>query len=309
MRPVISMFHPLFRAAPLLGVALVPVDCGGQSGDGDATEGATDVTSSTTAGATSSSTSGSGSTGSTTDDGSTTTDGGTASAGFIMEPDCGVPCPHCDPTEQDCPEGEKCGAFIETNGFQCVDANMCMPIIGTKGLGEFCTREGDNDDCDRGLVCLSIDGCTGQDGAGICAAFCDADDSCDGTAIEDGECFAWGDSVLILCGGECDPLASWCGDGYGCYQGWPARFMCIETMLTGSGDDGAPCDRVQGCLPGLLCQPAVTLADCGGDHCCTPVCDLMGDGSECTTPMESCRPYFDGNAPPGLEQVGGCGVP
>jgi hypothetical protein len=227
-----------------------------------------------------------------------------------MEPDCGVPCPYCDPTEQDCPEGEKCGASIETPGFQCVDANTCVPIVGTKQLGDLCTRESDNDDCDRGLVCLRIGGgCTGQDGDGICAAFCDAEYTCDGVAIEDGECFAWGDGVLVLCGGECDPLASWCGDGYGCYEGWPETFMCMQTMLDGPGDDGAPCERVQGCLPGLLCQPAPTLADCAGDHCCTPVCDLSGNGGECTTPMESCRPFFGNNPTPGLEQVGRCGVP
>ena len=41
----------------------------------------------------------------------------------------------CNPGLQDCPEGEKCTAYVTTPGYCCVDANKCVPIIGDGQLG------------------------------------------------------------------------------------------------------------------------------------------------------------------------------
>jgi hypothetical protein len=285
-----------------VGVALAVAGCVTVEGQADASEEDDDTT--TTAGTSSStSTSSTTSTTSTTAASTDETSGSTmSSAGFIAQPDCGAMCAvACDVTMQDCPDGEKCTGYPWMPGGCCIDATKCVSVIGDKQLGEFCTRADDNDDCARGLFCARSDGEKASDGPGVCIAFCGVDYSCAGLGIEDPECFIPGEGQLIVCRGDCDPFAPLCSPGFGCYQPWWGQFMCIETKLDGPGTDGAACERVQGCEPGLACVLGTLLADCAEEHCCTPICDASGDGSECTNMMESCVLHFD--------DVGHCGVP
>jgi hypothetical protein len=78
----------------------------------------------------------------------------------------------------------------------------------------------------------------------------------------------------------------------------------------GKGNDGDGCFGHPSCNPGLDCIGAQQQNGCNEDACCTPFCDLTGDGSECTDPMETCVSYFVmGQAPEGLEHVGVCLLP
>ena len=71
-------------------------------------------------------------------DDETTTDGGdtdsTTTGGFFPDmPDQGTGC--LPGVADDCPDGEKCSAYVMEPGYCCVDTNACVPIIGDKQYG------------------------------------------------------------------------------------------------------------------------------------------------------------------------------
>jgi hypothetical protein len=207
---------------------------------------------------------------------------------------------------QDCPEGEKCTAYVTEEGYCCVDANRCAPIIGDLGFGEFCTRGKMNDDCDKGLFCMTET--SGSTGDGVCLAFCTGGY---GPCDVGGECRPQADGVLPLCEDECDPLAPDCSPGEACYSFVALQFFfhCARTdHLPGEGGDGDPCAAIQACEAGFVCVDGTQQSGCTADHCCTPVCEVGNDGP-CIDPDESCVPVYEpGYAPPGLEDVGYCGL-
>jgi hypothetical protein len=154
---------------------------------------------------------------------------------------------------------------------------------------------------------------SGDTGEGVCLAFCDINNmaSCADAGLPDAKCIAFNDGVLPLCEDDCDPLAQDCTPPQGCYAVGDQGFVCtLPGHEDGKGNDGDECYTIQSCQPGLLCANGMGQNGCMSDACCTPFCDVNGDGSECTDPMESCVPYYEmGMAPPGYEDVGLCFIP
>jgi hypothetical protein len=217
---------------------------------------------------------------------------------------------HCDPTAQDCPDGEKCTAYLMTPGYCCWDANKCVPVIGDKDVGEPCTRVGDNDDCARGMICVGAP--IAEDGPGWCVAFCGDFDSPDPCVSEwanqpNADCFAYADGVFPHCIQKCDPLLQECPNGQGCYPG-PWGFACTPE---GGAAEGDPCTDINGCQAGLLCIPWQMQEGCAGDSCCTSICDCSNPNDPiCTEPGEQCICYYEqGEAPNGYDDTGMCFVP
>jgi hypothetical protein len=302
-------FLPSFRTTAALGATILFfAGCSGKSDSSegaaeDETSGGAESTSTTFNPGTSASTTTGGSSASTTmgpADTGTGEEGSGDEASFISPPDGGV-AGMCSPEAQDCPDGEKCTAYVSTPGSRIVDANKCVPIIGDQQFGDMCTREADNDDCAAGYFCMTD--VSGHTGPGICLEFCDP--AMPDTTCEDGgSCFGFNDGVLPLCEQLCDPLAPSCPPGQGCYIAI-GNFVCATTKEPPSLQ-GEACQVIQSCEPGLACQPGP--AGCV-DACCTPFCDTTQPntcpgaamGEECVQAVA--------DPPPGLENVGICVVP
>jgi hypothetical protein len=236
------------------------------------------------------------------DDDTTTNDGG-----FVPEID-GLTTNTCDPAEQDCPEGDKCTGYVVQQGYCCVDANKCVPVIGNAQLGDPCVRTEDNDDCAEGLFCMTVT--SGSTGDGVCLAFCDVGaQDCHEDGLPDAQCIAFNDGTLPLCQDSCDPLTQDCSGDLGCYGVGDQGFVCsVPGYEDGLGNDGDMCFTIQSCKPGLGCTAAEVLSDCGAARCCSPYCDLS-EPDTCTSPEECVAYYEPGTAPPGYENVGLCAVP
>jgi hypothetical protein len=222
----------------------------------------------------------------------------------------------CDPGLQDCPDGEKCTAYVMTPGYCCVDANKCVPIIGDKELGAACTRELDNDDCGEGLFCMTK--VSGDTGDGVCISFCDVNnpESCVEKGIDNGYCQVFCDGVFPTCAQHCDPLAQDCTAPQGCYAAGGQGFVCtLPGYQDDEGNDNDDCYTIQSCKPGLICANGHGQEGCDTDACCTPFCECdpeqpFGiDSAECPTEGEQCLCYYSENAPEQFERVGLCFQP
>lgn len=287
----------------------------------------TDSTSTTDASSSGSSGSGSGS----SSDGSSSSSGGSSSGttaegssssgeidpsvGFIAFPDGGSVF-ECSPWEQDCPEGEKCMPWADDGGNSW-NALRCSPLDPTPAaVGDACTVEGSGvsgiDDCDLGAMCWAVDPETNQ---GTCLAFCTG--TPDAPACDDPttQCTIENGGVLILCLPSCDPLLQDCADGDECIPS-NDTFVCVVDSSEDFGGAGDPCEYLNVCDPGLMCAAAELVPNCNGaSGCCTPFCDVTDAGAsmDCanTVGIEAeCLPYFEeGQAPPGYEDVGVCGIP
>jgi hypothetical protein len=220
----------------------------------------------------------------------------------------------CHPGLQDCPEGEKCTAYVQTPGYCCVDANKCVEVIGDKQLGDPCDRMPENDDCDVGLFCMTKT--SGDTGEGVCLAFCDVDNpaSCTDAGLPDANCIGFNDGVLPICQDPCDPLTQDCTQPQGCYGAGNGFICTLPGYDEGKGNDGDDCYTVQSCKAGLLCVAGEGQEGCQSDYCCTPFCECdpdMPNGApapECSG-QEQCICYFSEMAPPQYETVGLCYTP
>jgi hypothetical protein len=315
----LSMIRPFSLAA----MAALVLACGDKGDDPAASGGDTDSSGTSDSGSAGSSSSasdsnsdsnsgsdtngGTSTTGNTSDStsGTSTSDGSGETGSFIEPPDGGV-VGQCDPGLQDCPnENDKCTAYTTMPGTCCVDANKCVPVMGTGVAGDDCTRTEENDDCAKGFFCTTKT--SGSTGMGFCEQMCVAGDD---TSCDKGTCIVYNDGVLPLCRVECDPLLQDCDPGFGCY---PAQdtFVCGKPANNdGEGDDGSPCSTLRSCLPGLACVTGTAVSGCAADGvCCTPFCDLSGP-DPCTDPAEDCVAWFTaGNAPPQYINVGACLIP
>ncbi len=308
-RPAAS--RPPCASALLLLWALAPLACLG--GQGETTTGAstsTESASSASDGKTSTSgkstgegstqgsdTQGTGTTepagGSATDTQGTDTQGTGPTCNFVG---CDMDIPrsdYCGYHDELCPEGSKCsfdGTFSETACFDLVP----MP----DGFEEPCeaseTFPGGMDSCGYELLCWQ----------GQCAPFCDWDDfSC-----PPGYACSWcQDCALGVCLSQCDPLLQDCQDGDTCVPD-DEGFTCV---VDASGDQGAygdPCEFINACDPGLTCVSADYVPECDAASCCSPFCDL--ESPQCPDDALECIPWYEeGQAPPGKEPIGLCGIP
>lgn len=221
----------------------------------------------------------------------------------------------CDVWKQDCPNGEKCTAYGPPNSYIPTGIKCVPEPENPKAHNEPCSQFGEglgDDDCTLGSVCLDLD----YDGSGFCLPYCTGDKDnpmCedDRTCVklffgyEFGNCFA-----------KCDPLVQDCAPGEGCYMDaimvGNTGFVCLPVVQEGHGKTyNAPCFGWSSCEPGYACVYDTFLPECDGNGlCCSPWCDITeADPCEKFDPALECIPWFNKQPPPGLENVGICGIP
>ena len=219
----------------------------------------------------------------------------------------------CDVLAQDCDEGMKCTPY-DMDGDNAWDSTQCVMVMGDGVHGEPCTAEGGAsgiDDCAEGYMCWNVN----EDGEGLCVGHCTGSPdmpSCD--HIPGSKCIG-GRSALWLCIPGCDPILQDCWAGDTCI-GDPTGdgFVCVLDASGGQAPEGATCEFVNVCNPGLFCATPSFYPgpDCQDSYgCCAPFCDL-DDAQACeglSVVDAECVPWFEqGQAPPGHDHVGGCGI-
>lgn len=248
---------------------------------------------------------GTGTTGVTTST-SETTDSDDTSEGsltfFVPEADFIDTGHQCDPYAQDCPDGEKCVAYVSTGGYW--NANKCVLIGGSQTAGGACSYGGmaeASDDCDADSACWDVHEVDGE-WSGTCRSFCGGTGDAP-TCSPGNSCLVQGEGTVTMCVASCDPLAQDCDEGLGCY--WAdTDFMCALSM--GDLPTAAPCGYFNDCAPGHVCADTEFLPSCAGASCCTPFCDLSAPDCE-SFPGTTCVPFFDeGIGPPINEDRGVC---
>jgi hypothetical protein len=249
------------------------------------------------------------------DEGSGATDddsGGT----FITAPDTGRE-NDCDVWAQDCPPGEKCMPW-DASGGTSWNALKCSPVDPSPAQpGDPCEVEGSGvsgiDTCDVGSMCWDVDS---ETNTGYCVSFCEGSAAAATCADPEALCTIFNEGVLPLCLPVCDPILQDCVSDDLCV-GAPDRsgFVCVLDASGEEGQHGDPCEYVNSCDPGLFCAGAAAVPGCTGSQgCCSEFCDLTdadpdaacsgaADGQECVAWFE------EGQAPPGMEHVGGCLIP
>jgi len=234
-------------------------------------------------------------------------------ATFFQLPDVAVGF-ECDIFAQDCPAGQKCTPWADDGGLLWNGA-VCREVDGNaQHVGDLCTVQGTGtsglDDCALGAMCWDVDPKTGT---GTCVSICEgspANPWCDAPGTT---CILGNDGALALCLPQCDPLLQDCIAGQACYA-VSGEFACAPDTSGAGGLSGDPCSAVNDCDAGLLCLTAEVVANCGGDACCTPLCDVTAEAAnrDCHAAGagQSCEAYYqEGEAPPGGTAVGLCVVP
>lgn len=218
----------------------------------------------------------------------------------------------CDPWVQDCPFGEKCTPY-SGDGDDAWESLRCAELDRDPDHpGEPCTVEcrvaSGLDSCDIDSMCWYIDG---ETLTGTCVLRCHGypdDPICpSGTA-----CRIANDGVVNLCLPTCNPLAPDCAAGETCIPSDSStdEFVCAPDASADPDQLFDSCYGDEVCDPGLICRPATQASECARHkQCCLPYCDLAAPPA-CPGVMQQCIPWFDpGEAPPGLENVGVCGLP
>ena len=162
-------------------------------------------------------------------------------------------------TQDGCDTGDKC-TIVDTAGtIDCV-AN------GTVGIGLDCGGGG-TDDCLAGMVCMSLQGETGN----TCKQACDATHTCP-TDYVCSVNVTTPAGALTICAAtdDCDPFdATNCNTGEGCYIVSAAGdTMCITA---GTNALGASCTYLNECGIGATCYGAQ------GSSVCTEFCHETAD--------------------------------
>ncbi len=244
----------------------------------------------------------------TTDEPTTTTDDPTETTNpFLIDPDM-MMLNQCDPTSQNCPDGQKCTAVSMTEGEPWA-INVCVDVNGSGQVGDPCDIEGGKytgvDNCDVGFICLLTDD---EGFGGTCTEFCDSNMECPQSG---NECEVYNDGSLPICLGTCDPLVQDCPDGQGCYRGGGGTtFVCFK--VTGESAQGEECGYINQCLAGFNCSAPDSVEGCPGgvNGCCSSFCDLSDpDPNAVCVGSEECISFFEGQPPPQYEDVGVCLIP
>lgn len=221
----------------------------------------------------------------------------------------------CSLFSQDCQATEKCNAWSSDGGI-FPDGAKCVPIMGTKAVGEGCTLEGNFgdgiDNCVEGSICLDID----NSGTATCVAYCQG--SMEEPACPDpaDRCAFLFEPTVPLCFPSCDPLTQDCAPTDTCVPNIAALgaefFVCMPQVFTTiPGQYGDACYALSGCDPSYLCIFAENVPNCKGDtYCCSTYCDLDSpDTCAEFDPTLKCVPWFaEGQETPGYESVGICAI-
>lgn len=218
----------------------------------------------------------------------------------------------CDPWLQDCPSGQKCAAWDDRGGAHW-NATKCVEVApGAKAAGQPCSVQGSVasglDDCDAGSFCWYVEQATLQ---GVCAPRCTG--SAEAWDCPDTRhCDIGNGGALLLCLQTCDPLVPSCPSGQICFGSVDdSQFVCDAGNVGTPGDYGEPCEYINSCAYGLFCAFPRQVPGCEGEGCCSEYCDL-GQPNSCAGAGggQECVAWFaDGEAPPGLEDVGYCTIP
>lgn len=243
--------------------------------------------------------------------GDVTGDSGGETNAFVMQPD--VPgASECDIWTQDCPAGEKCMPWANDGGSSW-NATRCSPVARNPDQpGDTCSVEGNDvsgeDSCGIAAMCWSVDPETNE---GTCFPFCQG--TSDSPLCDDPEslCSITNDGVLALCLPMCNPLLQDCDDGQGCYP-LNGDFGCMPDYSYRSGAYGEPCEFINVCDPGLFCANPNLVPRCVSGGCCSEYCTVGEAETTCqgAADGQECVPWYaEGEATPGLEDVGICGIP
>lgn len=233
---------------------------------------------------------------------------------FVVAPDVGGGGGiECDVWKQNCPEGKKCAAWAEGGGGAW-NATRCVEVMGDRQPGEACMALGGGalgeDDCVKGAMCWHIEG---EGGVGTCAALCTGaveSPVCEG----DVECSFVASEVLFLCLPGCDPLVQDCPGEQMCVM-INDRVACVADASGEIGGTNDSCEVANECDEGLACVDADAASSAcmqGASGCCQPFCEFVeGEDGVCPNLDQVCLPWFDPKilVPPGLEDLGVCGVP
>ena len=278
---------------------------------GTTTMNVTDSTGTTLAGATDPTTTSPTNSTSSTD--TTITSGSTTLCSFLdcfpdTSADQGI---ECDVWTQDCPDGQKCMPWAN-DGSSAWNATKCTDVMPNAGKpGDACTVEGSGlsgiDSCEKASMCWNVSQNTGE---GTCVGFCtgspDAPNCPTGT-----RCEINANGTLILCFPFCNPLIQDCPSMESCIpQPMGDAFECVPDASGDMGQQNDPCTPGEACDPGLVCLPPALASECDAMEpgCCLPFCDLSMPA--CTNKGATCLAWHEqGQAPPGLENVGVCGIP
>ena len=216
----------------------------------------------------------------------------------------------CNVWEQDCPDGQKCMPWAN-NGGSAWNATKCSPIDMNPGKpGDECTVEGNGvsgiDSCEKASMCWNVSQDTGK---GTCVGFCMGSQEAP-TCPSGTNCVIANEGVLILCLPGCDPLQQDCPNMDLCIpQPMGDGFVCVLDASGDAGKQNDPCEFANACDPGFLCANPALATECDpmAAGCCLPFCDLKMP--ECTNQGAMCLPWYEpGMEPPGLENVGVCGI-
>lgn len=279
----------------------------GSASDGSASAGTDDSDSTSASGSASDSTSG-------TSGG--TDGGGTGGTPFLSEPDGGGPMNECDVWMQDCPDDEKCMPWAATGG-NFWDGLKCTPVDpNPKQPGDECTAEGNGlsgiDDCALGSMCWNV---SGETGTGICVELCGGAPASPTCSDPSAQCSVAHDGVLPLCLTACDPVVQDCPvEADSCVLTADGGFKCEPNQAGTGGSYGEPCEFTNVCQEGLFCLSGSVIAGCNDPFCCTAFCDVTDPLATDNCPGkdlgDECIPWYEaGQAPPGMEHVGFCGLP
>lgn len=236
----------------------------------------------------------------------------TSSEPTTGEPPCFDPmrCPAvCDTLAQDCPAGSKCTG-VKPSLLAPYAGTACVPDNAGIGaaVGEICINADDGSDtCGPQSMCMQF-----GSGEGACLSFCSG--TADAPACPDATVCAHIDHLwpIYLCVPACDPLAYDCPDVGQVYSAMVCAptspgFGCVLRGNLQGVPLGSVCADHRDCIGAARCAPASDVPGCAGAGCCAAYCDLLAP--VCPLAGQSCRPTFDpGEAPPGLDDVGVCGV-
>ncbi|HET6585676.1 MAG TPA: ribulose phosphate epimerase [Nannocystaceae bacterium] len=249
------------------------------------------------------------------DSGGGSSGGADDTMGFIQPPDGGGINIECDVWAQDCAEGQKCMPWANDGG-NAWNATKCSPVDPNPAqIGDPCTVEGSGvsgiDNCAISSMCWNVDPETNM---GTCVAFCsgsEANPVCEDPATS---CSILNEGTLILCLPTCDPLLQDCMEGEGCYV-TNDTFSCVPDAGGEMGAFGEGCEFLNVCDPGLFCANPDGVPNCAGSiGCCSTFCDISDPNASAACPgaaggQECTAWYEEGQAPPGLEDVGACVIP
>jgi hypothetical protein len=235
-----------------------------------------------------------------------------SSSGFVPSTDAGDGIPSCDPWDLDaCGEGQKCTGYSPSGGGLW-NETRCVPTVEEpKAIGEPCSYDGafedGFDDCEKGAVCWDVMLLQGEE-VGTCVPICIGDVGNPHCADDENYSCNVSKASIGLCLPKCTPIEDDCPVGCSCLPDVWSTFVCIPNQSGGEGAYGIECQYVNSCNPGLFCADAAFVPGCdGGQGCCTYFCDIT-DPSICEEGTECVPWYEEGMAPPGYENVGGCGV-